>query len=207
MGQDVPLTYLIAEAGTNHAGKNTAARLFNAHSCIEQAKAAGFDAVKFQLFRPQRKLFCPLPGDDGRWHRRWKHTILSQSDWEQIKKFCDDIRIDLILSAFQSTGVSLVNRLGIPHKVASRAVKTYPYHEANGPFIISNGFNLTLDFPFPKEHKLLYCVSEYPTPLVKSIPSVKFDGMSDHSGKIFPSLFCIYHKFDVVEVHLRPDGS
>jgi len=200
------MTYIIGEAGTAHAGTNRQHTLGKALSLVDDANVAGADAVKFQLFVSNEKLFCPLSGDEGRW-KRWNDTLLHFEDWEEIKDFCVHRGIDLILSAFQKTGVEWVNELGITHKVASRAAKDYPYEMANGPFIISSGMETPhyTETPAHKTYHWLQCVSEYPAPLKECWWS-QCMGISDHSGTPWPGLDAISKGADYVEVHFCPEG-
>ena len=191
------MTYLVAEAGTGHAGDNPAERFHRAGALIAAAASTGFDAVKFQLFVPDEPLFCPLPGDDARW-TRWNRTLISLDNWMMLQ----DAKIDVLWSAFQPTGVEWLKAL-MPRyiKVASRAAHCYPYGLFDPPFIVSTG--LFGGSAIPAHAFKLKCITEYPAPLEKSGWDANYNGLSDHSGTIYPGLDAIAHDAKFLEVHFR----
>jgi sialic acid synthase SpsE len=91
------------------------------------------------------------------------------------------------------------------YKVASRAVDTYPYADAPGPFLISNAYNK----PLPccgKTYHLLQCSPQYPTPLKDArFRFGRFEGLSDHSGSVWPGLDAVLGGVDFLEVHFATD--
>lgn len=192
------MTYVIAEAGTSHAHPDPYRRysLAMRHVCL--AAEAGADAVKFQLFVPSEPLFCPLTGDDKRW-QRWSNTILSIDEWRQVKDLAFKLKIDFLASAFQHTAVDWCRQLTMRYyKVASRAAKDFPYDKVPGPFIVSNGM-----YPvhYPQADHILECTSQYPVPLEQAKWSGSYDGLSDHSGTIYPGLDAIVRGAKFLEVH------
>lgn len=191
--------YIIAEGGTNHASRAPVDRVINALAIVRAAAMCRADAVKFQLFRAGEDLFCPMDGDDRRW-RRWEKTLLTDSDWDLIHRTCEDLKIDLILSAFQPSGVELINELGITHKVASRAAGKYPYDMMKGESIGSNGFHE------PLTHYILQCNPTYPAPM-EAWRCLETDGISDHSGTVWPAIDALAREENpIIEVHFRPVG-
>lgn len=208
--------YILAEAGTNHAADAPMDRLKNAKECIRVASRAGADAVKFQLFRANEKLFCPMDGDERRW-ARWNKTLLTDNDWKEIHRYCKKWNIDLILSAFQMSGVELVNELGITHKVASRAIEDYPYDRAGKPndaLIVSlgkvGGTLLPNTLKVPQLHRMrcvfLQCAMAYPVALGRAAWREQDHGLSDHSGTPWPALDALARHALAIEVHFRPHG-
>jgi N,N'-diacetyllegionaminate synthase len=201
------MTYIIAEAGTNHAHENEHERFYLAQRLIFAAANAGADAVKFQLFVPDEELFCPIEGDEKRWER-WNTTLLNLDLWKKLRRWSESVSIDLIFSAFQRTGVNWASQLeGKYYKVASRAIDRYPYEMVPGPFLISNGM-MRAPFVFvPKGQTvhLLNCISKYPVPLEEA-RWVDGDGLSDHSGTVWPGLDAISRGAKFLEVHFRMDG-
>lgn len=204
------MAIVVAEAGTNHASNNSYEVYVNALNLVRWAKHCGADAVKFQLFLPGEPLFCPMEGDERRW-QRWSKTFIP--DWVAVKKYCDDLKIELILSAFQKSGVELVNELGLRHKVASRALKSYPYEDVRGEMVISYGSAMPMAprrdgvlAPVVQKyrHFALKCVSKYPAPLEECRWDM-YDGLSDHSGTVWPALDALSRGAEIVEVHFRPE--
>lgn len=196
--------YVIAEAGTSHRGKvRLALRL------VKAAHRAGADAIKFQMFTPREELFCPMEGDENRW-AWWNESMLKFSEWKRVKEYADELGIHFLASVFQKTGVEWLKALDpVVWKVASRAAGTFPYDELSGPFLISNGFGWPPDMRGYR-FLVLGCEPAYPTTLLKAAwDSNATDGLSDHSGTIYPSLDAMARGAQVIEVHfsLRPDDA
>jgi len=194
--------YVIAEAGTNHAHPDPAERIARAQSLIGAAQRAGANAVKFQAFFDGEELFCPLEGDEKRWPR-WRDSELNEGVWLMLADAAGRRGIDLLLSVFQDRGIELLKRLK-PRwvKVASRAASSFPYGKVEGFFLVS------MKEPAPSRplHSRLYCVPEYPTPLGKARWGTAFEGLSDHSGTVWPGLDAIFRGAKFLEVHFNiPD--
>lgn len=188
--------YIIAEAGTAYAGKPRTALQY-----VTAAKNAGADAIKFQMFTPREELFCPLEGDENRW-AWWNYSMLRLSQWRRIKEHADDLGIHFLASVFQHTGVEWLKTLDPPAwKVASRAAEKFPYGDAPGPFLISTGCG---DFYVGgMKDLLLQCAMKYPTSLSEARWNADEEGLSDHSGTIYPALDALARGAQVIEVHIK----
>ncbi len=124
-------TFIIAEAGVGFVGPNPphardiiGERLSRALNYVDAAYQADADAVKFQMFVPDEKLFCPLRGDRKRW-KLWKQSFLTFDEWRLVKRLCDDIGIIFLASVFQPTAIEWLKELKVEaYKVASRAAMT-----------------------------------------------------------------------------------
>lgn len=192
------MTYLIAEAGTGHVHDEPAWRVDRARGLIQAAADSGFDAVKFQMFVPDEPLFCPLPGDGAR-APRWGRSAIKYEDWAQL---ATEAKIDVLWSVFQPTAVEWLQDLSPRYvKVASRAAHCFPYDAFPMPIIVSLGMGGKSVVPFSAF--TLKCISEYPSPLEKSGWDDTYDGLSDHSGTIYPGLDAIAHQAKFLEVHFR----
>jgi len=192
--------YIIAEAGTSHAGK-----VRSALQLVDAAHNAGADAVKFQMFTPREELFCPMEGDENRW-AWWNQSMMRFSQWKRVKEHADKLGIHFLSSVFQHTGIEWLKKLDPPAwKVASRAAETFPYHNAPGPFLISTG----IYFPQPTSPAdvFLQCEMKYPTPLSEARFDEDFGGLSDHSGTIYPALDAMARGAQVIEVHMKLDDT
>lgn len=190
---------IIAESGTAWAHLNPNDRISSVLSHAKAAANAGADVFKVQMFVPDEELFCPVEGDDKRWNW-WRNTFLSLDDWRRVKWHCEaKLGVTFMASAFQVTAVEWLNELGVKyHKVASRAAATYPAKLANAPLIVSNGFGLRVPFG---AHYALWCVSKYPTPLDEARWDDDYDGISDHSGTVWPAIEALSRGAGIVEVH------
>jgi N,N'-diacetyllegionaminate synthase len=170
---------------------------------VTHAHQAGADAIKFQIFA-EGPLFCPLAGDDKRWER-WKQTFLTLDEWRQVRALADKLKIDFLASAFQHETVEWCRLMALRYyKVASRAARSYPYDKVPGPFIISNGVWTTVIVPDAPTH-ILECTSQYPVPLEQARWSGSYDGLSDHSGTIYPGVDAIVRGAKFLEVHFSDE--
>lgn len=205
------MTYIIAEAGTGHFD----GMLFNRFAKIEAfmgaAKSAGADAIKFQMFVPDEPLFCPMPGDDKRMER-WANTAIDLDDWKREQQTARALGIDLLWSVFQPTCIEWLKELKPRYvKVASRACYKYDYGTVpEGSDVIQSMPNSWLE-PIDNSNSrpklyTLKCIPQYPCPLKGAGWVEPCDGLSDHSGTIWPGLDAIYHQAKFLEVHVKLPG-
>lgn len=204
------MTYIIAEAGTNHAHPDPAERIRRVGDLVAAAYRSGTDAVKFQAFFSDEPLFCPHEGDEKRWPR-WRESMIPPQTWEDIAWGAKKIGIDFLLSVFQPTGIELLKRLKPRYiKVASRAAKTFPYKELpDADFLISGGMIWDGRFSPPPSY-ILQCRMEYPTSLGRARleehhpdDGPYYSGLSDHSGAVWPGLDAIFRGAKFLEVHFN----
>jgi len=203
-------TFIIAEAGVGHAVDPYEGGILlplplrreqKAMGLVGMAWEAGADAVKFQMFVPDEPLFCPLDGDDDRWVL-WANTFMPFGSWQKVKTYADGIGITFLASAFQPIAVEWLKELKVDaYKVASRAVDNYPYGKVPGPFIISCGRAIPIQVGhlFGKSWRL-QCDATYPC---KPTAWNSLDGLSDHSGSVYPGLYAIAHQAPILEVHFK----
>lgn len=198
-----PLPLIVAEAGSHYASSNPYKRIEWAKYFADVAAVAGADYVKYQMFT-EGELFCPVEGDDGR-RIHWKNCYLGYKDWVEIRDYCRKVNIGFLVSAFQTETVEWAVALEPDYiKVASRAVRDFPYDMVRGfKLIISDGM-----YPLPhhSDGLKLQCVSKYPTPLEEARWS-RHDGLSDHSGTPWPAIDALSRGAKIVEVHLYTEKS
>lgn len=174
--------YIIAELSANHNGKlETALRI------IDEAKAAGADAVKLQTYRPDTiTLDCDSEEfkiKGGLWDGRTLYELYEEAHmpWEWHKPLFDHARkvgIPIFSSPFDTTAVDLLEDLNAPaYKIASFEAVDLPlirYVAGTGkPMIISTGMADAEEIQEAitaareggcKELAILHCVSGYPAP-------------------------------------------
>lgn len=207
---------LIAEIGSNHNN--------NFQTCkklIRVAKSAGFDAVKFQLFKAEEL----VPKKTKGYKVLKKYEI--NEDWiKKIKNYCKKTKILFACSPFSVDAVNLL----IKHdcdiiKIASPEIKNLPLLEkvvkTNKPLIISTGdcsfneINLAKKILRPKNrftNAFLHCVSEYPTKNKNlNLNNIKYMydklkfyevGFSDHSLGINASINAVSLGASIIEKHI-----
>lgn len=203
--------YLIAEISCNHMGS-----LDKAMRLIQQAKDAGADAAKFQLYSPDSMTLNIGTGDfviqEGPWKGRKMYELYAKAqtpkDWfPTLISYGKTIGIAVFASVFDKASVDYLESLDCPaYKIASFEITDTPLiayaAQTKKPLIISTGMasmeeidQAALATGDNDDFAMLHCVSGYPTPLEEANLH-KFVtlsnqwgpcGISDHSeGLIIP---------------------
>ena len=179
IGPDAP-AYVIAEAGVNHeCDMDVAIRM------IEEAAAAGADAIKFQTYRADTLTTRWAP-------RYWEHPEESgtqyaiyqnaddfwREDYETLFARADEVGIEWLTTPFDHEAVKWLGEMGMAAwKIASADLTNWPLIRAaaehDTPVILSTG-GATLDEVHGAVNVvreagndqiiLLHCVLSYPTP-------------------------------------------
>lgn len=223
--------YIIAEIGINHEGcYNTAKKL------ISEAKKAGADAVKFQVFEPatiatenarKTKLQKKNSGKENL-ADIWKRVCLSKQSLMKLRLFANNIRIDFICTPFDFKSLALVKKLNVDAlKIASSDITDIPLlseiAKSTKPIIISTGMSndkeitRALNTIKKKNISILHCVSLYPCEYHKAnlrrILALKRKyknyaiGYSDHCKSVLASILAINLGATIIEKHFTLDKN
>ena len=171
--------FLIAEIGINHNGDiNIAKKL------IDEAKSAGFDAVKFQkrdinIVYDKKTLDSPRASPWGETQREQKQGLeFGKSEYDIIDQHCKSLKIDWFASAWDLNSLDFLDAYNIKYnKIASAMIvdtnflkkvalkKRYTFISTG----MSEKKHIDDAAEIFKEHKcpfeLMHCVSTYPMKL------------------------------------------
>lgn len=201
--------YIVAEISANHGHS-----FDQALRTLRAAKECGADAVKLQTYTPDT-LTIPSKkeyfwiGGGTLWDGRTLYELYGEAytpwEWQpKLKRVADELNLTLFSSAFDSTAVDFLEKMGVPaHKVASFEIVDIPLIEkmasTGKPLIISTGMAshdeiheaiMAARKEGTGEVVLLKCTSAYPAPAegmnLLNIPKMarKFNapiGLSDHT--------------------------
>jgi N-acetylneuraminate synthase len=186
--------YLIAEMSANHGHD-----FEKALRILEEAKAAGADAVKLQTYTADTlTLDCeaePFRIKGTLWEGRNLHQLYQEAytpwEWQpKLKEAADHLGIHLFSTPFDATAVDFLEAMQVPaHKVASFEIVDIPLLKKIGatgkPVIMSTGMaSLTeideavasLRRAGTRDIALLKCTSAYPAPFeemnLRTIPNL-----------------------------------
>ena len=172
----------IAEAGVNHNGS-----LENAKKLVRIASEAGADAVKFQIFKPEKLLTKYAQkaeyqkagtGKDGNQLDMLKKLALSDREFLKLKAYCDEKKIMFLATPFDFESIDFLSSMDMPiYKIPSGEITDLPHlikiARLKKPVILSTGMcgieeirsavNV-LALNGVKDLTLLHCNTQYPTP-------------------------------------------
>ena len=227
IGRDLPC-FIICEIGQAHDGS-----LGIAHSMIDAAADAGSNAVKFQThiaaeestYDEQFRVLFSY--EDKTRFDYWRRMEFTQLQWEELAKHAEARGLVFISSPFSIAAVELLEQIGVKlWKIGSGEIMNTDLLErvleTNLPIIASTGLYAWDDIKLFSDRvqksnvelALLQCTSSYPCSLEEiglnnmSVIKNRFGcitGLSDHSGKLSPSLYAIAQGAQVVEVHCTFD--
>ena len=122
--------YVIAEAGVNHEGSmDTARRL------IEEAAAAGADAIKFQTYRAETLASRDSPAywdttkepTTSQYELFKRHDTFWKSEFESLRQHCDATGIEFISTPFDVESATFLNDLMDVFKISSSDLTNLPF--------------------------------------------------------------------------------
>ena len=230
--------YIIAEMSANHCGDKELAK-----KIIKTAKEIGADAVKMQTYTADTitidcrdKIF--MTQEDGLWAGQTLYDLYKKAytpwEWQgELKKYADEIGIDLFSTPFDFTAVDFLESINVPmYKIASFEAIDYPLIKYAArhkkPMIISVGISSFDEIQEAvdacksvgnNDITLLKCTSAYPAKLEdmnlntikdmyeKFAPQGVKIGLSDHSMSIVPPITAVALGAKVIEKHLTLDRA
>ena len=187
-------TFVICEAGSNHAGS-----LGNAKRLIQLAATAGAQACKFQFcsnyerFMERRKLTTkPYP------------FSIEESWLNELNAVCAAHGIEFLCTVYLPEDVKVIGPFVSKFKVSAferdDSTMILEMHNYGKTMLVSNGWGYGLR---------LYCVSEYPCPdehlhLIKMTEGdVYSDGLSDHTKSLITGALAVALQAEYIETHFR----
>ncbi len=219
------MTYIIAEVGGNHDGEFNKALVL-----ISEAKKAGCDAVKFQIYNaeklvhPELKALKQAVGYDKQIDR-FSDLQFTHGQWMQIIHTCNTIGIDFMATCFDLETLKIYEPYMPMLKIASGDVS---YKELikladtyDKQLIISTGMTsyneLRLYTKWVKHSNLvvMHCVSSYPCKdsdaNIDAVTALKARyrtvGYSDHTKGITACIAATALGAEVIEKHFTHDKS
>lgn len=177
--------YIVAEIGCNHNGS-----IVTAKKMVAEAKAAGVDAVKFQMFKAHNLITASAPkaeyqklttGPNESQLEMTRKLELSQQEYLELKKYAEDLELDVFSTPFDEESIDFLERIGQKNwKIPSGEITNLPYLEriarlniSNPHIILSTGMSTINEIRYAihilqkgekRNITLLQCNTEYPTP-------------------------------------------
>ena len=228
IGTEFP-PYIIAEACINHEGDINIAK-----EMVFHARAAGVDAIKFQLHVLDDEMLREAPQSanfDEPLYDALERTNLSIGEHLELKALCEDIGIHYLCTPFSKASADLLDEeIGVDaFKVGSGECTNHPLQKhiaAKGKaMIVSTGMTELSEIDETVEvlkkntsagFILTHCVSAYPCPYNRVNLNLIPDyierygvpvGLSDHSVGIYTSLGAVALGACVIEKHLTLDRT
>lgn len=225
---------IIAEAGVNHNGDFDLAK-----QMIDVAKVAGVDYIKFQTFRPEKLVsrFAEkaeyqkeTTGTDESQLEMLQKLTLSDENFIQLKRYCDELGIGFISTPFDMDSIDFLETFDMDFwKVPSGEVTNLPYLEAiaktGRKVVMSTGMcdmdEIGAAVEILERHNvpeiiLLHCNTQYPTPFehvnlsameVIAEKTGRIVGYSDHTQGIEVPIAAVAMGAMVIEKHFTLDKN
>jgi len=205
--------YIIAEIGSNfNQNLNLAFKL------IFEAKNAGADAVKFQLFSAKQ-----MYPNDKKMFLLFKSIELNKNWIPKLKKYSESLGLDFLVSPFDIKSAQILKKYNLnSYKIASSELTNTTMINylslLKKPLFVSTGMSDTIDIKnaikiFKKNNNtkivLMQCGSMYPLPekyanlkVLNNFKKFKFQlGFSDHTKSSFSAIVAVGLGAIVFEKH------
>lgn len=205
-------TFVICEAGISHCGD-----LRTALDCIDIAKNAGGDAVKFQTFQADKLAIARGKPELATTLKPYEMPYA----WLPIlKDHCDKVGIEFMTTCYYEEAIKEVAPFVRRFKVGHAESTNYTFLSAHDPYLIGSPpshsiiISRTLEDGPESRYPTLYVVPEYPTPLEDlRLSEVTFDdcgefwGISDHSKNVYTGMMAVAAGAKIVEVHFESTSN
>lgn len=221
-------SWIVAELGINHNGN-----LQTALDMIDNAVAAGADAIKFQKRTPE---FC-VPRDqwdimrETPWgyvkYIQYRNLIeFEESEYDVIDKHCKEWEIPWFTSVWDEPSVDFMAQYNPPcYKIPSAMLTNKKLIDKvmgeGKPVIISTGMSTKDEIkkyvPMSPKVALLHCTSTYPCQLehlnLRMIRTLRewypnqVIGFSNHSPSIIPPVNAVVLGAKIIEAHFTLDRA
>ena len=210
---------IIAEVGLNHYGS-----LDLACKYIKAISDFGADTAKFQMHVPAKEHNAPLRvGMAGIRDRvdLWEKTAFTPDEWKYLIEVCQRYEVDFLASVFCPEAIDILFELGVRRfKVPSGQLTNESLLGAlaasSEEVLLSTGLHpldevedavmALLEPPTTLSREaitVLECCTAYPTrPDQIDLYHAFADGLSDHSGTIYPGLVACWRELRTLEVHV-----
>jgi sialic acid synthase SpsE len=219
--------YVVAEACINHNGDfETALRM------VEAARAAGADAVKFQIHYLEHEMLRDVPTSTNFEKPLWQvleETNLTDEEHVAIKEHCGRLGIEYLCTAYCREAGDFLATIGVAaFKTGSGETTNHPLLRSlarhGRPMLVSTGMATLEEVDGTVEvlreteapFAIFHCTSEYPPvyedinlgliPLYKQRYAVAV-GHSDHSPTIYTALGAVAYGADLIEKHFSLDKT
>ena len=219
------LPYIIAEVGSNHLGNTELC-----YKSIRQAKYAGANCVKFQIFDENNlvnhklKIYKHVKDKKLKYqHQRFKKVKITVDLVKKLYNYSKKIKIDFSVSPFDPNYVQELKNYVDFFKVASGDINNFVLLNAisktKKKVVLSTGManqseiKKALSF-FPKKKvSILHCISSYPTKFTDAnLINIQFlktkynvtTGYSDHVPGINASINAAILGAEIIEKHFMP---
>jgi len=174
----IDFPYIIAEAGVNHEGSMDLAKRL-----IDEAKEGGADAIKFQSYKAETLASKNSPAywdlskepTKSQYELFKKYDKFWKSEFEQLKKYCDEISIEFMSTPFDTESAIFLDDLMDVFKVSSSDITNKPFLQFicrfGKPIILSTGASYLYEIQETVSWietsgnalALLHCILNYPT--------------------------------------------
>jgi len=219
--------FIIAEIGSNHNGSYE-----KAVELLKKAVDVGVDAVKFQIYRAERKILKtapPFPSVEkiaNTQYERWKSLEFTNEQWFKLSEIACSLGLVFVATVCDNETVDDLDPAVVVYKIPSGDLSN-PHlieHIASKekPVIVSTGMSTIdeIDQAVSLVQKdrliLLHCMASYPTD-ISDTNLVNIDylankygvtvGYSDHTLGIVVPAAAVAYGARVIEKHFTDDKS